>query len=110
MRKTLGAAALMLAVAAPSGWAQTSSFFIGRATPSMPITNVPIDTSTAIAPAPTFQQATSSFSLSKLFSAFHFPSFPPFIGQSNLPAPSSFPSTHYPNKLQPVKPIIPGQQ
>jgi len=53
---------------------------------------------------------TSGFSLSGMFKSFNLTSF----GQgsqgtptSNLPPPSSFASTRYPNSFQPVAPIIP---
>jgi hypothetical protein len=113
MRKTLGAALVVLVVAVAPAWAQTS-VFLGRATPTQ-IVNVPIDTSQAIAPIP--QQSTgfglmnigSHLHLNSLFSNFHFPGFPPTIGQSPLPPPSSFPSTHYQNAFKPVQPIVPKQ-
>jgi len=108
MRKALGVAALTLALAGPSAWAQSSPFLLGRATAGQPIINVPIDTSQAIA-SPGLPNMQPRFSLTNLFSGFHLPSFPALIGQSPFPAPSSFPSTHYPNKFKPVQPIIPGQ-
>jgi hypothetical protein len=108
MRKALGVAALALALAGPSVQAQSTQFLLGRATAGQPIVNVPIDTSQAIA-SPGLPNMTPGFSLTNLFSGFHLPSFTTLIGQSPYPAPSSFPSTHYPNKFQPVRPIIPGQ-
>jgi hypothetical protein len=105
MRKAIVAAALALAVATAAGRAQGISNFMGRATPATQIVNVPIDTSRAVGPLP----QPHTFSFSSLFTGLHLPHFPSFIGQSPFPSPDSFPSTHYPNKLQPVMPIVPGQ-
>lgn len=58
------------------------------------IINVPIDTSLAVAPFPSASQSSSGF-LSRLFTGLHFPGFPMNQGQSALPAPTSFASTHY---------------
>jgi hypothetical protein len=108
MRKALAAAVLVFAVAASSAQAQGVVNFMGRATNTTQIVNVPINTSGPNVVAMT-QGRHLDFGLGNVLSGFHLPSFPPVIGQSPYPAPSSFPSTHYPNKFQPVKPIIPGQ-
>jgi hypothetical protein len=73
---------------------------------SHPIVNQPIDLTNLAAPLPTQSGGTW---LTGLFKGFSTPSFPPTIGQSPLPPPSAFKSTHYPNKLQPMMPIMPTQ-
>jgi hypothetical protein len=108
MRKAFGAAALALAAITAPAWAQGVAGFMGRATPNTQIVNVPIDTSMSVV-GPMTEPRSFNFNFSNLFSWVKMPGFPPHVGQSPLPAPSSFPSTHYPNKFQPLKPIIPGQ-
>ena len=70
---------------------------------SKPVVNVPINIgSTALSPFPR-QNATGGF-----FSGFFRKVGKlgmPVVGQSNLPAPGSFPSTRYPNSFQPLPPV-----
>jgi hypothetical protein len=72
---------------------QSASVFSSGATQQ--VVNQPIDTSLAIAPFPG-QSSGASF-LPSFFRNIKLPGFPPIFGQSALPDPSSFPSTHYPN-------------
>jgi hypothetical protein len=95
------------------GWGQGTSRFLpaGSRASTMNgsarrVINTPVDTSLAIAPFPT--QKGSFFS--SLFRKPTLPSFPAIAGQSNLPSPSSFKSTKYPNTFKPLPPIIPGQK
>jgi len=113
MRVGILALALGLGLAAMAQ-AQTLSSFMGRpitfgstGNTSQEIQNVPIDTTTALAQFPQQPGQTASSFLS-FFPSFTMPSFPPLFGQSALPAPSSFPSTHYPNAFQPLPPVIPS--
>lgn len=107
---------------------QASSFFTG--VPTTQIKNTPLDTSRAIIQHPAQSALTSNrFDFSRLFSRMTIPSFPPKTGVSNLPSPSSFPSTRYqnykmvgqppflirwmfgnnqPSPIAPVAPIIPN--
>jgi hypothetical protein len=95
---------LGLGLASPA-WAQRAFNFGGAVNPQQ-LNFVPIDTSQAIGNVPRPQP----FSIGNLFPKFHMPTWPPKIGQSPLPAPSSFPSTHYPNTFIPRQPVIPGNQ
>jgi hypothetical protein len=103
MRKGTGLLALCCGVLAVSvAWGQTSGF-MGRVNPITTV-NRPIDTSNVVGAPPTFSQG---FSLPNLFRRVRTPAFPPVVGQSNYPKPSSFPSTQYKNAFNPLKPIVP---
>jgi hypothetical protein len=106
MRKAEWVIALIvgLGLASPA-WAQRAFTFSGSVNPQE-LNFVPIDTSKAIGFAPRPQP----FSIGNLFPTFHLPTWPPKIGQSPFPAPSSFPSTHYKNSFVPQQPIIPSSQ
>jgi len=67
---------------------------------SKAVVNVPIDTSNALTPFP--RQETGGF-LTSFFRKVGKIGMP-VVGQSALPAPSSFPSTKYKNSFQPVMP------
>jgi len=79
----------------------------GSSGASQVIQNVPINTNLSVAPFP--GQSQPGYLLS-FFHQLQLPLFgqSPTIGVSPLPAPSSFPSTNYPNKL-PQVPIPPPQ-
>jgi hypothetical protein len=93
---------LGLGLAAPA-WGQRA-FTLNPGVNPQQLNFVPIDTSKAIGVAPRPQP----FSLGSIFPTFHMPTWPPKIGQSPFPAPSSFPSTHYPNKFVPRQPVLPS--
>lgn len=103
----LFAVGLLLASVADA-WSQSSRFLgAGSHASSLPagslsIINKPINTDLSVAPL----TSKPSF-LSGLFRKPTMPGFPPVVGQSNLPSPSSFPSTKYPNTFKPLVPVIP---
>jgi hypothetical protein len=82
---------------------------------NFPQANQPIDMSNVIAPVP---RSPGPFHLNNLFPAFSLTKFfpnlsrnpkPPSFSTSPLPAPSTFPSTKYPNSFQPTAPFVPKQ-
>lgn len=106
MRKGKWAGALLLGLlATSSSWAQLH-YFTGGFVPT-DITNKSIDMSHIVAPIQSPVAAPTQFSLTRFFPNFSFPSFPLMFSTSPYPAPSSFPSTHYPNTFQPLPPIYP---
>jgi hypothetical protein len=81
---------------AASAQQASSSFFSGI--PATQVKNVPLDMSAAVVQHPGQSALTSNrFDFSALFSKLPLPSFPALHGYSPFPAPSSFPSTKYPN-------------
>ena len=105
MRKALWIVSILsLSLAAPASAQQRSAF---RSFSPSEIKFTPIDTSKAIAaPLPTqFNQG--GFSLRNFFTKINLTNYitGPKYGTSNLPPPSSFPSTRYKSPLVPMKPI-----
>lgn len=116
-------------VGGASAQQQASSILSGVSTRD--IKNSPIDTSRAVIQHPAQSALTSNrFDFSRLFRRSSTPSATPTRGVSNLPAPSSFPSTKYQNykmvgnppflinwmfgggnksPIAPVAPVIPSQ-
>jgi len=104
VRKAFWAALLLsLGLAAPA-WAQQRSPF--RSFNPSEIKFTPIDTSKALA-APIPTQFNQGFNLKNFFSKISLTNFTtgPRFGTSNLPPPSSFPSTRYKSPLVPMMPI-----
>jgi hypothetical protein len=100
MRGIIGTLALLVSLAlATPAWAQKS--LGGHSINPQQIVNVPIDLSKSVVPAlpPPTQRP---FSLTNFFSRMHIPGQPSRFGVSAFPAPSVFPSTQYPNALQPL--------
>jgi hypothetical protein len=100
-------------VAAPA-WAQSTQNLLGSLG-NFPQANKPIDMSNVVAPVP---QSSGPFHLNNLFSSLSltrlFPNLsrnpkPPSFSTSQFPAPSTFPSTKYPNSFQPTAPFFPRQ-
>ncbi|MCS6851117.1 MAG: hypothetical protein NZ700_08125 [Gemmataceae bacterium] len=87
---------LGLVLAADASWAQSSVFMGGSATRPQ-IRNVPIDTSRSVV-GPT---SLGTFNLNRMFRRIRIRGGDPVIGQSPLPPPSAFRSTHYKNGLNP---------
>lgn len=106
MRKLiLGAALVGLALAARPAHAQSLSAFSGASTigsGAQTIVNTPVNTNAATVSFP--GQKPVGF-LASLFPSLSLPSSPLTIGQSNYPAPSSFPSTQYANAVP--RPFVP---
>jgi hypothetical protein len=73
------------------------------------ITFKPIDTSNAIV-SPSLPATPGRFTIANFLSKFSMNSLfsKPVLGQSPLPPPSSFPSTHYKSPIQPQMPIMGG--
>jgi hypothetical protein len=69
----------------------------------------PIDTTRAIV-SPSLPATPSRFTIANFLSKFSLSSIlsRPVIGQSPLPSPSSFPSTHYKSPIQPQMPVMGG--
>jgi hypothetical protein len=82
---------------------------------NFPQANQPIDMSNVIAPVPRssgpfhLNNVFSSLSLTRLFPNLSRNAKPPSFSTSPFPAPSTFPSTKYPNSFQPTAPIFPKQ-
>jgi hypothetical protein len=104
VRKFILAGVLLVGLTGPA-WGQINTF-LHPVNPN-DIKFTPIDTSKAIVAAPLPTTTTSSFSLRNFFSRFSLSNLfsRPTIGSSTLPAPGSFPSTHYKNAFQPVMPV-----
>ncbi len=110
MRRIMWAAALFVGLGlASSAWAQQATSFFGGVNPA-DIKFVPVDTSKVLL-VPIPGQEPSSFSLLNFFSKFSLTNLlsKPKFGVSNLPPPSSFPSTQYKSPIYPVAPINPGR-
>jgi hypothetical protein len=108
MRAVL-ATLLVLGAMASVNAQSTSQFFPTGSTPSMafgatgPIVNTPISPSLSVAP---FQAPASGGFLQSLFHTVTLGAWPPTVASSPFPPPSAFPSTHYPNIIQPMPPIM----
>ncbi|HEV3116871.1 MAG TPA: hypothetical protein VGY58_07465 [Gemmataceae bacterium] len=106
MRKLFASCMLLLAT---SGLALADINSFLRPVNARDITFTPIDTTHPIASPSlpstpgrfTITNFLSKFSLSTMFSR-------PVIGQSPLPSPGSFPSTHYTSPIQPQMPVMGG--
>ena len=109
----LGGVLLGMAIAAPA-WAQSTQNLLGSLG-NFPQANQPIDMSNVIAPVPRssgplhLNNVFSSLSLTRLFPTLSRNPKPPSFGTSPFPAPSTFPSTKYPNSFQPTAPMFPKQ-
>jgi hypothetical protein len=99
---------------ASPAWAQSTQNLLGSLG-NFPQGNRPIDTSNVVAPVP---QSSGPFHLNNLFPSFSLSKFfpilsrnpkPPSFSTSQFPAPSTFPSTKYPNSFQPTAPFFPRQ-
>jgi hypothetical protein len=105
MRRSVWAwTALALVGLSSTASAQVGSPMMGGVSPSQ-IISKPIDLTNVIAPLPTFTTQTR-FTFSNFFHRINPFSASPTLGTSALPAPSSFPSTRYPNMFQPKQPIL----
>lgn len=109
------AGAALAMVLAASARAQSSTANLLGSLGNFPQANQPIDLSNVVAPVP---RASGPFHLNNLFPSFSlskvFPSLsrnpkPPSFSTSPFPAPSTFPSTKYPNSFQPTPPFFPKQ-
>jgi hypothetical protein len=98
-------------------WAQSTQNLLGSLG-NFPQGNQVIDMSNVIAPVPQTQSSSGPFHLNNLFPSFHLSKFFPFLSRnpkppafstSPFPAPSTFPSTQYPNSFQPTAPFFPKQ-
>jgi hypothetical protein len=101
-----------LAVFAVTGSVQaqaTSQFFPTGSRPSMafgatgPVVNTPISPSLSVAP---FQAPAGGGFVQSFFRTLTLGAWPPTVASSPFPPPSAFPSTHYPNIIQPRPPIM----
>jgi len=99
------AAVLLLGWAASASYGQDSSRLIGSFGPQG-VVNKPVDLTNLAAPTSPLPTQRSTFNLRDWFKSIRLPSFPPIFGQSNWPAPSTFPS--YPDfKPIPFKNVAP---
>jgi len=107
------AGAILGTLAASSAWAQSAQNLLGSLTVQQRA-NQPIDLSNVVAPVP---RSSGPLHLSNLF---HFANLtnlfsksrnlnPPSFSTSPFPAPSTFPSSKYPNSFQPMAPFFPKQ-
>ena len=103
------AGAILGMLVASSAWAQSALNSIGSLTVQQRA-NQPIDMSNVVAPVP---RSSGTFHLNNLF---HFANLsnifsksrnpnPPAFSTSPFPAPSTFPSSKYPNSFKPVAPL-----
>jgi len=103
------AAAILGMLVASSAWAQSAQNLLGSLTVQQRA-NQPIDMSNVVAPVPRssgpfhLNNLFPSFNLSNLFSKSRTPN-PPAFSTSPFPAPSTFPSSKYPNSFKPVAPL-----
>jgi hypothetical protein len=112
MASWIGGAMLGMIVAS-TAWGQSAQNLLGSLGNLPQRANQPIDMSNVVAPTP---RSSGPFHLNNLFPSFGLSKFlpnlhrnpsPPQFSTSPFPAPSTFPSSKYPNSFQPVKPLVP---
>lgn len=105
MRHSLTIAVVLgIGLAAGPAQAQTASLLQGGINRTT-IISAPVDTSKYVGKQPSLP----TFNLLNWFPSYNVPTFPPRQATSNLPAPSMFPSTRYPNSFKPMAPFVPGK-